>query len=111
MTHRYSNNSDKILACIPIDGYKKYVQHASRTLAFKSHLLLLEVFKVDVLEVLRQLTLYATIDIMKTNIIHKINKIEEQTEEYVQHASRTLAFKSRLLLLEVFEVDVLEVLR
>jgi hypothetical protein len=23
MTHRYSHNSDKILACIPIDRYKK----------------------------------------------------------------------------------------
>jgi hypothetical protein len=23
MTHRYSQNYDKILACIPIDGYKK----------------------------------------------------------------------------------------
>jgi hypothetical protein len=36
-------------------------QHASRTLAFESRLLMLEVFEVDVLEVLRWFTLYSTI--------------------------------------------------
>jgi hypothetical protein len=40
----------------------------SRTLAFKSRLLLLEVFEGDVLEILRQLALYATIDRLKTTI-------------------------------------------
>jgi hypothetical protein len=43
------------------------------TLAFESHLLLLEVFEVDVLEVLRQLTLYATIDRPETSMRTTIN--------------------------------------
>jgi hypothetical protein len=34
----------------------------SRALAFESHLLVLEVFEVDVLEVLGRLVLYAMID-------------------------------------------------
>jgi hypothetical protein len=38
------------------------------TLAFESRLLLLEVFKVDILEILRQLSLYAMIDRPKTII-------------------------------------------
>jgi hypothetical protein len=37
------------------------------TLAFESYLLLLEVFEVDVLEILWQLTLYTTIDRSKNN--------------------------------------------
>jgi hypothetical protein len=56
-----------ILAYIPIDRNKKYVQYASRILAFKSCLLLLKIFKINVLEVLRRLALYATIDRPKTN--------------------------------------------
>jgi hypothetical protein len=38
------------------------------TLAFESLLLLLKVFEVDVLEILRQLTLYATINRPETTI-------------------------------------------
>jgi hypothetical protein len=38
------------------------------TLAFESRLLLLEVFEVDVLEILWQLAFYATIDRPKTTI-------------------------------------------
>jgi hypothetical protein len=38
------------------------------TLVFESRLLLLEVFEVDVLEILQQLALYATIDRPKTTI-------------------------------------------
>jgi hypothetical protein len=64
----YSHNSDiKLLPCNPIDRYRKYVQYASRTLAFESHLLMLEVFEVDVLEVLRSLVLYATIGRLETS--------------------------------------------
>jgi hypothetical protein len=51
-------------------------------LAFKSHLLLLEVFKVEVLEILHQLTLYSMIGRPETRNIHKINQTEQQTEEY-----------------------------
>jgi hypothetical protein len=39
----------------------------SRSLAFKSHLLLLEVFEVDVLEILQQLVLYAMIGRLETS--------------------------------------------
>jgi hypothetical protein len=46
------------------------------TLAFKAHLQLLEIFEVDILEVLRRLTLYAMIDRPKTSNIHKINQTE-----------------------------------
>jgi hypothetical protein len=68
MTRMYSHNSDiKLLACNPIDRYRKYVQYASRTLAFESRLLMLEVFEVDVLEVLRSLVLYATIGRLETS--------------------------------------------
>jgi hypothetical protein len=45
----------------------KWVQHASRTLAFESHLLLLDVLEVDVLEILWQLILYAMIDKLETS--------------------------------------------
>jgi hypothetical protein len=50
-------------------------QHASRTLAFKSRLLMLEVFEVDVLEVLRWFTLYSTISRPETSKRTK-NKIK-----------------------------------
>jgi hypothetical protein len=57
----------------------------SRTVAFKSRLLVLEVFEVDVLEILHRLTLYLTIDRPETSNIHKINKIVQQTEDYQQY--------------------------
>jgi hypothetical protein len=50
-------------------------QHASRTLAFESRLLMLEVFEVDVLEVLRWFTLYSTIGRPETSKRTK-NKIK-----------------------------------
>jgi hypothetical protein len=40
----------------------------SRTLAFKSHLLLLKAFEVDILEILWKLALYAMIDKPETTI-------------------------------------------
>jgi hypothetical protein len=43
---------------------------------FKSHLLLLEVFEVEVLEIVRQLALYSTIGRPERSNIHKINKTE-----------------------------------
>jgi hypothetical protein len=52
------------------------------TLAFKSRLLLLKIFKVEVLQILQQLALYATIDRPETNNIHKINQTEQQIEEF-----------------------------
>jgi hypothetical protein len=64
---------------------KKWAQHASRTIAFKSRLLLFNILKVDVLEILRQLILYVTIDIPETKNIHKINQIEQQTQEFQQY--------------------------
>jgi hypothetical protein len=45
-------------------------------LAFKFHLLLLNIFKVEVLEILRQLALYAMIVRPEINNIKRINKIE-----------------------------------
>jgi hypothetical protein len=48
----------------------------SSTLALESHLLLLKIFKVDVLEILQQLALHATIDRLEINNIHKINQTE-----------------------------------
>jgi hypothetical protein len=47
-----------------------------KTLSFESRLLLLEILEVDVLEILRQLILYATIDKSKTSNTHKISKTE-----------------------------------
>jgi hypothetical protein len=44
------------------------------TLAFESRLLPLNVFKVDVLEILWQFIIYATIDKPETSNTHKINK-------------------------------------
>jgi hypothetical protein len=54
----------------------------SQALAFKSCLLLLEIYKVDVLEILWRLTLYTTIDRSEISNIHKINQTEQQTEEF-----------------------------
>jgi hypothetical protein len=55
------------------------------TLAFESCLLLLDVFEVDILEILHQFILYATIDKLETNNIHKINKTVQQIEDYQQY--------------------------
>jgi hypothetical protein len=60
------------------------VQHASRTLAFESRLLLLGVFKVDVLEILHGLAFYSMIGRPETSNIHKINQTEQQTDDYQQ---------------------------
>jgi hypothetical protein len=52
----------------------------SRTLAFESHLLLLKIFKVEVLEILRRLALYVTIGRPETTI--QTNKLNiTQTED------------------------------
>jgi hypothetical protein len=48
----------------------------SRTLAFESRLLMLEVFEIDVLEILRQLAFYATIDRLEINNTTRINETE-----------------------------------
>jgi hypothetical protein len=54
----------------------------SRTFAFKSCLLLLEVIKINVFEIFRQLALYAMIDIAETSNIHEINQTEQKIEEF-----------------------------
>jgi hypothetical protein len=54
----------------------------SRTLTFESRLLLLEVFEVDVLDVLRWLAIYVTIDRPETSHIIKINQTKLQPEEF-----------------------------
>jgi hypothetical protein len=56
-----------------------------RTFAFKSHLLMLEVFEVDVLEVLRRFTLYSTIGRPETSKRTKINTTEQKTEDNQQY--------------------------
>jgi hypothetical protein len=48
----------------------------SRTLAFKSLLLLLDILKVKVLEILWQLAFYAMINRPKINNTTRINEIE-----------------------------------
>jgi hypothetical protein len=49
----------------------------SRILAFKSHLLLLKIFKIDVLEILQWIALYVKIDRPETNnTTTKINQTE-----------------------------------
>jgi hypothetical protein len=48
-------------------------------------LLLLGVFKVDVLETLHGLALYSKIGRPKTSNIHKINKIVQQIDDYQQY--------------------------
>jgi hypothetical protein len=45
----------------------------------------LEVFEVDVLEILHRLALYLMIGRLETSNIHKINKIVQQTEDYQQY--------------------------
>jgi hypothetical protein len=45
----------------PTDRYEKIGTKCVKDTAFKSGLLLIYVFKVDILEVLRQLALYTTI--------------------------------------------------
>jgi hypothetical protein len=45
----------------------------------------LEVFEVDVLEILYRLALHLTIGKLETSNIHKINKIVQQTEDYQQY--------------------------
>jgi hypothetical protein len=52
----------KTLACIPIDRYKKICIICIKDTCLESVLLLLEIFKVDVLEILQQVTLYTMID-------------------------------------------------
>jgi hypothetical protein len=49
---------------------------------FESRLLLLKIFEVNVLKVLRQLTLYSTIDRPEANNTTKINQTEQQIEEF-----------------------------
>jgi hypothetical protein len=46
---------------------------------------LLEIFKVEVLEILRQLAIYVMIDRPETNNTTRINKIEHQTKDYQQY--------------------------
>jgi hypothetical protein len=82
-THRYSNNFDKkITSMHSYDRYKKYVQYVLSTLAFRFRLLLLDIFKVDVLKVLRQLALYTMIDMPETRNIHKINQTEQHKKDF-----------------------------
>jgi hypothetical protein len=52
-------------------------------------LLVLEVFEVDVLEILHWFALYLTIGRLKTNKIHQINKIAQKTEDYQQYDAMT----------------------
>jgi hypothetical protein len=47
------------------------------TLAFKSRLLVLDIFKVEILEILRQVALYVTIDRPEINNTTRINKTEQ----------------------------------
>jgi hypothetical protein len=49
----------------------------SRALVFESLFLVHEAFKVDVLEILRQLAFYMTIDRPEINNTARINKIEQ----------------------------------
>jgi hypothetical protein len=48
-------------------------------------LLLLEVFEVDVLEILRWLALYSTNGRPETSNTHEINYTEKQTEDFQQY--------------------------
>jgi hypothetical protein len=58
----------KILACIPMDRYKKIGTICVKDTCLKFRLLLLKIFKVEVMEILRQLTLYTMIDRPETTI-------------------------------------------
>jgi hypothetical protein len=51
-------------------------------------LLLLEVFEVDVLEILQWLALHSTIDRSETSKKTKINKTEQQSEDNQQYDAR-----------------------
>jgi hypothetical protein len=57
----------------------------SRTLAFESRLLMLEVFEVDVMEVLRWFTLHSIIDRPETSKENKTNKTEHQLVDNQQY--------------------------
>jgi hypothetical protein len=46
---------------------------------------MLEVFEVDVLEVLRRFTLYSTIDRPETSKENKMNKIKQQSADNQQY--------------------------
>jgi hypothetical protein len=52
----------------------------SRTLALKFRLLLLDIFNVEVLEILRQLALYVMIDRPEISNATRINQTEHQIE-------------------------------
>jgi hypothetical protein len=52
----------------------------SRTLAFEFRVPLLEVFELDVLEILRELAFYATNDRPEINNTTRINETEYKTE-------------------------------
>jgi hypothetical protein len=58
------------------------VQYASRILAFESCLLLLEVFKVGVMEILWQLAFYAMIDWPETTMQQEQIKREQSIEKF-----------------------------
>jgi hypothetical protein len=82
MTLEFSTLLIKILACIPIDRYKKIGTICVKDTCLQIPLAALKIFKVEVLQILWQLTLYAMIYRPKTNNIHKINQIEQQIEEF-----------------------------
>jgi hypothetical protein len=48
-----NTSNKKILACIPMDRYKKIGTICIKELAFESRLQLLEIFQVEVVEILR----------------------------------------------------------
>jgi hypothetical protein len=52
-------------------------------------LLVLEVFEVDVLEILHWFALYLTIGRPKTNKIHQINEIVQKAKDYQQYDAMT----------------------
>jgi hypothetical protein len=56
-----------------------------RTLAFESCLLMLEVFEVNVLEILRWFTLYSANGRPETSKRTKINTTEQKTEDNQQY--------------------------
>jgi hypothetical protein len=48
-------------------------------------MLLFNMLEVDVLNILRQLILYVTIDKLEISNTHEINKTEQQTDEFKQY--------------------------
>jgi hypothetical protein len=60
----------------------------SRTLAFKSRLLHLEVFEVNILEILKWLALYSMIGRLEISKRTKLNKTEQQSEDNQQYDAR-----------------------